>query len=69
MYLDGRILGLARRHRVSLSASVVFGWLGGVITVVQAWLLAHIIAEVFILWPFGTARMPPRTISAMKLEV
>lgn len=27
---------------------MVFGWLGGIATVVQAWLLAHIIAEVFL---------------------
>jgi len=48
MHLDRRILGLADSHRASLMVSVAFGWLGGVITVVQAWLLAHIIAEVFI---------------------
>lgn len=48
MFLDRRILGLARSHRVSLAASVVLGWVGGVVTVVQAWLLAHIIAEVFL---------------------
>lgn len=48
MHLDRRILGLARSHRVGLAAGVGFGWLGGVVTVVQAWLLAHIIAEVFI---------------------
>jgi ATP-binding cassette subfamily C protein CydD len=48
MHLDRRILGLAHAHRVSLIGSIVLGWLGGVITVVQAWLLAHIIAEVFI---------------------
>lgn len=48
MFLDRRVLGLARSHRAWLMASVVFGWLGGVVTVVQAWLLAHIIAEVFL---------------------
>ncbi len=48
MHLDRRILGLARAHRTSLVACVACGWAGGVVTVVQAWLLAHIIAEVFI---------------------
>lgn len=48
MYLDRRILGLARSHRTALTVSVGLGWLGGVVTVVQAWLLAHIIAEVFL---------------------
>jgi len=48
MHLDRRILGLAHSHRASLMVSVAFGWLGGVVTVVQAWLLAHIIARVFI---------------------
>jgi ATP-binding cassette subfamily C protein CydD len=48
MHLDRRILGLARSRRGSLIASVAFGWIGGVVTVVQAWLLAHIIAEVFL---------------------
>ena len=28
--------------------SIALGWLGGVVTVVQMWLLAHIIAEVFL---------------------
>jgi ATP-binding cassette subfamily C protein CydD len=31
-----------------LVASVAFGWLGGVVTVIQAWLLAHVIAVVFL---------------------
>jgi len=48
MHLDRRLLTLARPHRLALVMSVVFGWLGGVVTVVQAWLLAHVIAEVFI---------------------
>jgi ATP-binding cassette subfamily C protein CydD len=48
MHLDRRLLDLARSHRISLFASVALGWLGGVVTVVQAWLLAHIIAEVFL---------------------
>ena len=48
MHLDRRLLTLARPHRAALIASISFGWLGGVVTVVQAWLLAHIIAEVFI---------------------
>ncbi len=48
MYLDRRVLACARPHRAALILSVTFGWLGGVATVVQAWLLAHIIAEVFL---------------------
>jgi len=48
MHLDRRLLALARPYRVALIASVVLSWLGGVVTVVQAWLLAHIIAEVFL---------------------
>ncbi len=47
MHLDRRLLDLAGNHRASLAASVALGWLGGVVTVVQAWLLAHIISEVF----------------------
>jgi len=48
MYLDRRILEFAGGHRSMLMASVGFGWLGGVVTVVQAWLLAHVIAAVFL---------------------
>jgi ATP-binding cassette subfamily C protein CydD len=48
MHLDRRILDLAQSHRTSLILSVTFGWLGGVVTVIQAWLLAHIIAVVFL---------------------
>lgn len=48
MFLDRRILGLAGNHRAALAVSVALGWLGGVVTVVQAWLLAHVIAEVFL---------------------
>ena len=48
MHLDRRIFGLALQYRVSLIGSVALGWLGGVVTVVQAWLLAHIIARAFI---------------------
>ena len=48
MHLDRRLFDLARPYRAALILSVAFGWLGGVVTVVQAWLLAHIIAEVFL---------------------
>mgnify|MGYP001815224426 FL=1 len=48
MHLDRRLLDLARPHRAALIVSLAFGWLGGVVTVVQAWLLAHIIAAVFL---------------------
>jgi len=48
MHLDRRLLALTRPYRTALVLSVAFGWLGGVVTVVQAWLLAHIIAEVFL---------------------
>jgi len=48
MNLDRRVLGTDTGHRAALAASVACGWLGGVVTVVQAWLLAHIIAEVFL---------------------
>ena len=48
MHLDGRLLALVGPHRSALILSVAFGWLAGVVTVVQAWLLAHIIAEVFL---------------------
>ncbi len=58
MYLDRRLLDLAHSHRLSLVASVALGWLGGVVTVVQAWLLAHIIAEVFLKGANRTAVAP-----------
>jgi ATP-binding cassette subfamily C protein CydD len=48
MHLDRRLLELARPQRAALILSIAFGWLGGVVTVVQAWLLAHIIADVFL---------------------
>jgi ATP-binding cassette, subfamily C, bacterial CydD len=48
MHLGRHLLDLARPHRSALILSVALGWLGGVVTVVQAWLLAHIIAEVFL---------------------
>jgi len=48
MHLDRRLLDFARPHHSALALSVAFGWFGGVVTVVQAWLLAHIIAEVFL---------------------
>ena len=48
MHLDRRLFDLARRYGNSLSMGVAFGWLGGVVTVVQMWLLAHIIAGVFL---------------------
>lgn len=48
MHLDRRLLALTRPHGGTLILSVAFGWLGGVATVVQAWLLAHIVAEVFL---------------------
>lgn len=48
MHLDRRLLDLARPHRAALVISIAFGWLGGVVTVIQAWLLAHIIAAVFL---------------------
>jgi len=48
MHLDRRILAMAQPHRAALTLSVAFGWMGGVVTVIQAWLLAHIVAEVFL---------------------
>jgi len=48
MHLDRRILDLARSHSVSLLGAVGLGASGGAVIVVQAWLLAHVIAEVFI---------------------
>jgi thiol reductant ABC exporter CydD subunit len=48
MHLDRRIVSLALGRRPALAGGVAVGWLGGVATVVQAWLLARIIAEVFL---------------------
>ncbi|MCU0305395.1 MAG: thiol reductant ABC exporter subunit CydD [Thermoanaerobaculales bacterium] len=48
MHLDRRIVTLALGRRPALAGSVLAGWLGGVVTVVQAWLLARVIAEVFL---------------------
>lgn len=48
MYIDRRILGFARSNGAALLGAVSLGALGGVATVVQAWLLAHIISEVFL---------------------
>lgn len=58
MYLDRRVLDIARPHRKWLFASVVSGWLGGVVTVIQAWLLAHVIAEVFLAGADRAVMMP-----------
>ena len=48
MYIDRRILSIARNHGSALLGAVSLGALGGVATVVQAWLLAHIISEIFL---------------------
>jgi len=48
MYLDRRLLAFSRRSGASLLGAVFLGALGGVATVAQMWLLAHIIAEVFL---------------------
>lgn len=48
MVLERRIFKLAFERGGPLSGAVILGWLGGVVTVVQAWLLAHVIAEVFV---------------------
>ena len=48
MQLDRRLLALVHTRRVSLFAAVGFGALGGITVVVQAWLLAHVIARVFL---------------------
>ena len=58
MKLDRRILGVARSHGQALVGAVVLGALGGVITVVQAWLLARIVAAVF-LGGAGLAEVAP----------
>ncbi len=48
MQLDHRLIALAGSRRVPLIGAVALGGLGGAVTVVQAWLLAHVIASVFI---------------------
>ncbi len=48
MQLDRRLLALVRTRSVSLLGAVGFGALGGIAIVVQAWLLAHVIARVFL---------------------
>ncbi len=48
MQLDRRLLALVHTRRVSLFAAVGFGALGGIAVVAQAWLLAHVIARVFL---------------------
>ncbi len=48
MYLDRRLLALARKPRAALAGVVVLGALSGTAAVVQMWLLAHIVAEVFL---------------------
>lgn len=58
MHLNGRVLGFVGNHRGWLLTSVVCGWLGGVVTVIQAWLLAHVIAEVFLGGADRAAVMP-----------
>ena len=48
MHLDHRLVALVRTRSASLFAAVGFGALGGITVVVQAWLLAHVIARVFL---------------------
>ncbi len=48
MQLDRRLLALVGTRSVSLVGAVGFGALGGIAVVVQAWLLAHVIARVFL---------------------
>jgi len=48
MQLDRRLLSLVRARTTSLAGAVGFGALGGITVVVQAWLLAHVIARVFL---------------------
>jgi len=48
MQLDRRLLALVRTRSASLFAAVGFGALGGIAVVAQAWLLAHVIARVFL---------------------
>ncbi len=48
MNLDRRLLKLLGTVRLPLSATVVSGLLAGVLTIVQAWYLSHIINEVFL---------------------
>ena len=48
MHLDHRLVALVRTRSASLFAAVGFGALGGIAVVVQAWLLAHVIARVFL---------------------
>ena len=48
MQLDRRLLALVRARTTSLVGAVGFGALGGIAVVVQAWLLAHVIAGVFL---------------------
>ena len=48
MHLDHRLVALVRTRSAALFAAVGFGALGGIAVVVQAWLLAHVIARVFL---------------------
>lgn len=48
MHLDQRLLALVRSQSASLAGAVGLGALGGVVIVAQAWLLAHVISEVFL---------------------
>ena len=48
MQLDRRLLALVGTRGASLVGAVGFGALGGIAVVVQAWLLAHVIARVFL---------------------
>lgn len=64
MYLDRRLFAFARQSGASLLGAVLLGALGGVATVVQMWLLAHIIADVFLA---GAGLEEVRTSLAMLL--
>jgi len=48
MQLDPRLVALVRTRSSPLVGAIVLGALGGITVVVQAWLLAHVIARVFL---------------------
>ncbi len=43
-----RLLSLTREYRARFSLSIFFGWLGGALTILQAWFLAKLVNDVFL---------------------
>ncbi len=43
-----RLLDLARSRRLSLALTILLGWLGGVLTILQAWYLSRVVDAIFL---------------------